>query len=84
MKTVQEHFSVLRSEEKRRYIVDKTPDILCALIGRRASTNPLELVDLAKETAGLLYEALTPAYSPRNGLGAEMSTNSHQAVTQEV
>ena len=65
---------MLDSHDKRRYIAEHAPKILCALIMRRASTDPHMLMDTAIETAARLYDMVTPA--KRNGNGQHLLTAS--------
>jgi hypothetical protein len=51
-------FNVLRNTEKQRYIADHAPHILSSLIVRRASTDPLNLIALSIETAGVMYDTV--------------------------
>lgn len=56
----------LQDIERKRYVLEHAPAILCALIVRRASTEPSTLIDLAAETASALYDRIDP---PRTALG---------------
>lgn len=50
--------------DRERYILDHTPQLLAALIVRRASTDPKQLIELAVQTAGSLYDHLVSYEQP--------------------
>lgn len=48
--------SQLRGIERKRYVLEHAPALLCALIVRRASSEPSSLIDLAIGAASDLFD----------------------------
>jgi hypothetical protein len=63
--------------EKKRYVLERSPGILKSLIGRRASDEPVLLLDEAIKTAGKLFDKIDPqcCMIAHLGIQAEMRPN---------
>lgn len=54
------HFTAIQTTERKRYIAQHAPAILCALIRRRAGTEPSKLIDLSVEVVTKLFDEIRP------------------------
>lgn len=61
-------YETLDENARARFVDDNVTRILCALISRRSSTPPQQLVNDALDTVGLLYDKMKPR---RNGHAPE-------------
>lgn len=57
---VKNLYEAIDTEARRQYVKDHAPGILRALIIRRSSTDPVQLIDPAIETAMALYDKIDP------------------------